>query len=155
MSEWENYDGAAGRIVIAALWSSGSPPRKMPLPPGLLRLRLRYHYPQRCVCSRERASEQARAEACRRLAGRGDQAGGPRCCARFGRTGTLRYCTCSEGKDTSGWVFVRLVVKRPFPRHKPGAVLVAAATLDPTPQSPSLHNFPPRDLQVLPLRADG
>lgn len=45
---------------------------------------LRYHYPQRCAS--ERASEQARAEACRRLAGRWGPGRRPTfCCARLGQ----------------------------------------------------------------------
>lgn len=70
--------------------------KEMPLPPGLLRS---------CATTTRsvaRASEQARAEACRRLAGRGNQAGGPRFVARALLEGTLSY----TGPR---------VVKRPFP----------------------------------------
>lgn len=94
---------------------------EMPLPPGLLR-------PDRLplpAALRER--ERARAEACRRLAGRGDQAGGPRCFARaLGRDVEPQVCVL---------LCVLLVVKRPCPRDTPGARLVA-----PPPQSQRLHS---------------
>lgn len=112
----------------------------MPLPPGLLRLRLRYHYPQRCVCfARERASKRGprRVAAWRAAETRPAAHVVARALEGRGRCATVLM----RAETTSGWVFVRLVVKRPFPRHKSGAVLVAAATPDPTPQSPSLRAY--------------
>lgn len=120
--------------------------RSGPLDPRRGKCRYRRGY---CACAcatttrsvvRSRASEQASKRGPRRVAAWRAAETRPaahvvaRALDGRGRCATV----CTEGKDTSGWVFVRLVVKRPFPRHKPGAVLVAAATPDPTLQSPSL-----------------
>lgn len=80
----ERYDGGPGNRHCYALVLC-IVVKEMQLPPGLLRS---------CATTTRsvaRASEQARAEACRRLAGRGNQAGGPRFAARFLLDGTLSY----------------------------------------------------------------
>lgn len=86
----------------------------MPLPTGLLRVRAKKR------CESESKCGKRRAEACRRLAGRGDQAGGPRfflllsLCARlFGRDVELRYCTVPPWAK-GFFEPERIVVKRPF-----------------------------------------
>lgn len=113
---------------------------EMPLPPGLL------HSCASTTRSVARASEQARAEACRRLAGRGDQAGGP----RFDARGLLDWTLSKDtGPRDSGVLLCASCRRETAVRRDKscGASLLCLACC-------ACSLLPPRDVRA-PLRADG